>query len=178
MTPKTILIFVPLILIAIAFLLFGLPQIRSILDLRGKVLEQKSALKVIQGKFESTKDVVGQFQAIRETDRELVASALPMGVDLPNLLVRLETLISSSGLVSEAIEVKRGEEQPGEGVLASSVVNITVLGNYESLKVFLKALEQNLRIFDVETISFAAPALSEGGGDFRFSLSIKTYHQP
>jgi Tfp pilus assembly protein PilO len=167
MSSKTILTFLPVVATAVLFLMFGLPQIRSLQELRSDVLDQKRAFTTIQEKFESTKDVVAQFRAIDERDRALVASALPSGLDLPNLLVRLEDIISSSGLVSEAIDVKEG-----------GLVNIIVLGNYESLKVFLKALEQSLRIFDVESISFAAPTLSEGGGvDFRFSLSMKTYYQ-
>ncbi len=166
MNSKTILTFLPVIVTAVLFLIFGLPRIRSIQDIRGDVLAQRSDLTAMREKFESTKDVVAQFQSIEERDRELVASALPMSLDLPNLLVSLETLISSSGLVSEAIEVK-----------PAGLINITVLGNYESLKVFLKELERSLRIFDVETISFTVPTLSEGGaGDFRFSLSIKTYY--
>lgn len=166
MNPKTITILVLFIFAGVVFVVFGLPQIRSIQDIRSDVIEKKRDFTAMQEKFESTKGVIAQFQSIEEKDRALVLSALPKDLDLPNLLVRLERLISSSGLVSEAIEVRE------------SVINVTVLGNYESLKVFLKELERSLRIFDVEDVSFAAPELTkEGAGDFRFLLRIKTYYQ-
>lgn len=157
MTPKKIIIFVLLVLAGVIFVAFGLPQIKSIQDLRGDARDKERDFAAILEKFESTKAVIAQFRSIEERDRELVLSALPKDLDVPNLLVRLDDLVVSSGLVSEAIGIK------------GDVISITVLGNYESLKVFLKQLEQSLRIFDVEAISFAE--------DSRFSLSIKTYYQ-
>lgn len=157
MNPKTIIIFVLLVFAGVLFVTFGLPRIRDIQDLRSDTLEQAKALEIVQEKFESTKGVISQFQSIEEGDRRRIASALPKSLDLPNLLVHLDALVSSSGLLSEAIDARE------------TVINITVLGNYESLKVFLNELEQSLRIFDVETVSFTE--------DSRFSLSIKTYFQ-
>ena len=86
--------------------------------------------------------------------------------------------------LSGTIEVKSktGQPQTGgiitdsqtPGAILEFPIILNVSGPYESFKEFLRDLEKNLRLIDVQEISFITPPQ---GTTFDFNLRLKTYFQ-
>lgn len=205
MGPKFITIFA--IVVASLFVLFFLvgPKFGSVQDMRTAVFRQKQNVSRLVEELEVTKNALSRFQGLDKMDLERVEKFLPNGLDAPNLLVHLDSLVASAGLVAEVLTLDTsdrsltsiaGSTDPGttagldtgqgsdlapkflaQESLGSATINLTVRGNYESFKPFLESIEESLRIFDVENIAFSSPQITkEGVGAFRFAVVLKTYY--
>lgn len=131
------------------------------------------------------------------SDANKIAQAVPQQEDIAGLLVRLEELSSQSGLILDNINFtvpeakKKGrnlaanEEEAGkDSALApvsgvkTLVANLSLNGSYDSLRSFLKAVEDNLRVMDVATISFDVKegvAGQPAAAGQNFNVSFNTY---
>lgn len=175
-----------------------LPKGEEVGALQKKFSAKKGEMELARAKFETTKQAVSQFQSLVKPEIEGVNSAFPDRVDLPDLFVLTDSFISKSGLIGGDIRVNVREDELGEqptfipagGVVAPRFLGIaetkgfgeidvsfSVVGDYESFKVFLKDLEKSLRIFDVQSVSFSVPEFGERvAGGFRFGVNMKTYY--
>ena len=202
MAPKTLITILLLIFSGALFFLLVMPQFREVRDLKVANTRLRGEVESVREKITSTKKAIAKFKAIEQEDIARIEAALPKEIDLPNLLVLVESLISSSGLITQDIDVlaskpivvraaaqttsqgargisprflsKATEEDRGH---RAATIVFSMLGTYESFKGFLADAERSLRIFDVETISFSSPASGEGSGIFRFSMKMKTYYK-
>lgn len=125
---------------------------------------------------------------ISEADR--ISQAVPKNERLPDLLVLLEALSSQNGLILEGITFDSSANGSIEASLLGvpSVVDdgnsgsdakildvdLSLNGSQNSLKSFLGAVEQSLRIMDVSAIGFSEQDLTNPSGQ-DFKVSIKTY---
>lgn len=198
MKPKAIITFAILVLVGVLVFVLVLPQLEGIMSLTSKLSKNQKEAQDVKSKFETTRRAISQFQSLKDADIAVVESAFPSKVDLPDLLVLTDSLISRAGLLGENIAISVSEDGPAKpnpqiSVAAGAIaprfispaevsgrgevnINFSVVGNYESFKVFLGTLEKSLRIFDVQSISFATPPESEKiAGAFRFGVSMKTY---
>lgn len=168
MSSKAITTFVILALIGVAFFVLLWPKIGEIQGVRGEVSDKSADGAIIKERVETTRKAISQFQGLSDSDINMVESALPNDVDLPNLFVLIQSLISSAGLIGEDIRV--GEDSGGVSI------SFTLRGGYESLKAFLSEAEKSLRIFDLESITFTSSG-ARGGDEnsFIFGLKMKTY---
>jgi len=199
MKPKVIITFVALVFSAVLVFVLVLPEFKELGSLRDRLLKQKEETAQIRNKFETTRQAIIQFERLIPKDIERVNLSLPDKMDLPDLLVLVDSLIAQAGLIGEDINisfpsVKEGkpaiflpqtagvitpkfikqEEFSGRG---EANINLSVIGSYESFKAFLEQLEKSLRIFDVQSVSFSTPQTAERiAGAFRFGVSMKTYY--
>ncbi|OHA00689.1 MAG: hypothetical protein A3C07_00510 [Candidatus Sungbacteria bacterium RIFCSPHIGHO2_02_FULL_47_11] len=123
-----------------------------------------------------------------------ISQAVPLGTQSSELLVVLETLAADHNVALKSIDiavssapatpqlVAIGQPVPG-GLSPASLfddsirelpITLNLTGSYESLKNFLRDLEQSIRIIDVVDISFGSV---EKGGLINFSVRAKTYYQ-
>jgi len=105
--------------------------------------------------------------SVDESKIRRLERVIPKTPEEPELLVQMEELATESAVALSSISFQT-DESGGRVVL-----NETVTGTYENLKRYLKNLENNLRLLDVETIS-----LSSGGdsGSFQsLNLSVVAY---
>lgn len=152
-----------------------------------------------------TKDrdqLVETINSLSQEDLTRISQAIPQGPKAADLMVLMENLTTSHSMVLNRIDLagftslKTGEvsgavpQQPRPGALPSlkpkSNVSIkdfpltmNVNGTYETFKTFLRDLEHNLRIIDVEDLSFTAPGGATGSksSTVDFSIKAKTYYQ-
>ena len=202
MAPKTLITILLLIFSGALFFLLVMPQFREVRALADAKTRLQGEVATVQEKIISTKNTIAKFMAIEREDVARIEAALPKEIDLPNLLVLVESLVSSSGLITQDIDVlvskpvvgvarsqaavagargisprflsKPTEEDRGH---RAATIALSMLGTYESFKGFLQDAERSLRIFDVETISFSSPASGQSTGVFRFSMKMKTYYK-
>ena len=201
MNPKTLITILLLIFSGVLFFLLVMPKVREVRELASTKTRLQGEVETVREKIVSTKNTIAKFTAIEQGDITRIEAALPKEIDLPNLLVLVESLISSSGLITQDIDVLASkpivrraaaqttsqsaggisprflsaptEEDRGHAV---ATIAFSMLGTYESFKAFLQDAERSLRIFDVETISFSSPASGQSAV-FSFSMKMKTYYK-
>lgn len=200
MKPQLIITFALLVLGGVFVFVLVLPKFEAIGVLQNKLARNREDIKIAESKFQATKKAIDQFKNLTQKDLNLVDSALPDKMDLPDLLVLVDALIAQSGLIGEDITIHAETDESQKNVIASPLaagtiapkfiqkqddisgrgkasISFSVIGSYELFKLFLKQLEQNLRIFDVQTISFTS-VHSAGKSDeaFRFGVHMNTYY--
>lgn len=146
---------------------------------------QKAAVEKIGG-FISSYESSGRFQEIDGA----VSAALPPGEETSNALVQLSGILEQSGLtlktmnfsvagIKNIVPSASGKRQAQSKKLEKPVGTIRIQtqfsGSYENLKRFLGKLETSLRIFDVESITFAP--LDRARDNFSYNMAIITYYQ-
>lgn len=120
----------------------------------------------------------------RRSDIEKVNQIVPQGQDFPSILVMLEALASENGLIFKNVGISRGssavvDSGSAKKSLQSSSVTLSLTGSYQDFKNYLKELEKNLRIFDIQSIGFFGSTLStaQALNAIDFGLTLDVYYQ-
>jgi len=188
--------FVPIILILIfaAIVVFlNVPGVQKILDTRKQIDSRKQALIEEQELIVKVENLVKLYEDNKESV-DKINYIIPSGEDIPNLIVQLEALAFEQGLVLGKIEMtpretgqERGgdtqQEKPAEGYKALTI-NISVMGTYTAIKNYLLAVEENMRLMDINSLNFSSKSGAEEGEEispetqiFDFNLTMTTYYQ-
>lgn len=192
MDVKFVIIVVLLITATFIFLGFVYPKFTEIQSIKDDIDVENSARDDAENKAKILRDEIDQYANLKDSDLDLLDRVLPKTADLPNLYVHVNSLVLSSGLITRdiVIEGEGGVESAasnntGEGSgfdSASSFrkIPLTVLaeGSYDSLKEFLKRLEESLRVIDVQSIEISPQ--SGGTGmvrGFGFKVSADVYYK-
>jgi len=168
------------------------PEWRTFQNLR-EGLEKLTAASIELDTLAQNRDqLISRINSLPQRDLDRIEKAVPQGPQGAEFLVVLEGFALRHGLILKRVDLtgtkaaeRGGTAQPRPSALLAQSpstgdiikelpVNLNVQGSYENLKTFLNDLEMNLRITDVEELSFTAPT---GPGPFDFSLKLKTYYQ-
>jgi Tfp pilus assembly protein PilO len=121
---------------------------------------------------------------------------VPNNPDIPNLIVQIEALTQENGMSLDAVDFriletkttgKAEELRSGETGTAEKPVqnyhlldiNIRISGDYPAFKNFLKEIENNIRLFDLQSVGFISATSKEGEtGKFEFDINLQAYYKP
>jgi len=121
--------------------------------------------------------LIGQYNE-RTSDLVSFSKAIPVGQNIPELLINLEALASENGLIFSGVNFKPKDlKTPNVKTL---IMEIKIKGSYPALQNYLKAMEKSLRLFDVTSISFngiAPGQVNVNLNNLEFNLSVNTYYQ-
>ncbi|MBI4085654.1 MAG: hypothetical protein HY433_00170 [Candidatus Liptonbacteria bacterium] len=147
---------------------------------RASILQVKNSIASYKGE--------GQFQ-------DVVSLALPLNPDLAGAFAQITSLVQNNRLALQGVTVNvpvmqtasvKSKALSGKTVGASATAilkpfgvitfQIRLIGSYEDFKAFLKNLESNIRIFDIQKISFQ-PAAKPDQNLYMYDLTVSTYYQ-
>ena len=143
-----------------------------------------------------------QIYESREEEINKVYYVLPSLADIPNLIVQFEALASENGLILENLGFGKTEAAKKTGGVSWSTgaegedtidrvqegyqslrMSLVLIGSYQSFKSFLKAIEHNIRLMDIRSISFSSAAEQEGEEEgtvgiptYTFSVDLDVYY--
>jgi len=121
--------------------------------------------------------LIGQYNE-RASDLTSFSKAIPVGQNIPELLINLEALASENGLIFSGVNFKPEDlKAPG---IKTLIMEIKVKGSYPAFQNYLKGMEKSLRLFDVTSISFngiAPGQVNVNLNNLEFNLSVNTYYQ-
>lgn len=185
---KNIIILV-LVLGFIAIVVFlDLPEAQEVLVLRKDIENQKEEFldkQILLAKVEKLqKSYEENKESLEKTDY-----ILPSDEDIPNLIVQFESLALEAGLILEEVSFSTKEGAGGKartareiekGAIAKDYQTMTaslkLIGTYSGIKGFLRLIEENMRLMDVDSVDFSLEE-TELGSFFNFDLSLTTYYQ-
>jgi Tfp pilus assembly protein PilO len=156
-----------------------LPEYEAIRQLRGERESLTKLLKEEQRVTDSLTRLVSAPSGVSNLQQNL-SLTLPTTQAIPEAVNQLEGIAKTRGISVEALGI---ELLPLEATSTDSAikpvgglrVSLSAKGSYESLKLYLAALETNIRIMDVRSLKI------EGGGSkqstLSYSLKVDTYYQ-
>lgn len=138
--------------------------------------------QLIQNRDALTKTI----NTVSRNDLQKIDSALPEGSRSADFLVLLEALAQKNKVVMRQVNLSEPTSQagglprpggtvslPSSNTFRELPIVLNVGGSYESFKSFLRDLEKNLRVVDIQNISFSGSGINQ----FEFSVRGKTYYQ-
>ncbi len=185
----------PLILILVSvaiFWWFDLDVWGNIQTARDVIVKNKEALVQRQLLAENLKKLSDQYKE-HITDVAKINQIVPTGPEIPNLLVMLEALAGENSLIFQGVDFSL--IKPVIGPAAAQAANVpaglqivqmgvklkgSYPGSYLNFLNYLKAIENNIRLFDTSNVTFNVPPTQKPGQpvpDIEYSLIINAYYQ-
>lgn len=169
---------VAFILLVGAFLTVGLLILQPLLvryrQINGEIVTASTVLADERSYLESLQRSIFAAQEIPPETLEKVEEALPRGVDIPKLLVVLSRVAKQNGVSLNSVQFGVGA---GDDLTQVNIgMNISA-ADYLTLRTYLHAVEQNLQILDLQSISVVPTRLGESGGQ-TYPVILHTYALP
>ena len=173
-----------LILISIAtFIFYTRPKYAEMQGYQAKVAEYDEALNN-EAKLQQDRDALSNaYHSFSPIAEQRLEKLLPDNADNIRLIIDLQKFAVANGVNVVSIEfdssqtnqgVTGAAEDPRAGSKDYGVFDLSysITGTYQNFLSFLKALESNLRVSDVQAIDFASGATSDA---YTYTLHMKTY---
>jgi len=188
----------PIILIIVSILtfIFGVnPLYKDVKSLRAETDAYNTALNNSTDLQKTQDGLIKSYGEISEADKSRLADLLPSSLNNIQFILEVERIANLQGMPIKDIKfdtMKKDNTATDTNTVVSATdidtrpygvfpIEFTTEGNYDSFLLFLKALEYNLRLADVKSISFSVPedtGKPVPGVDpnvYRYVLNIETY---
>ena len=159
LNPKLITIFLLLFVSLLLGYFIALPEFRRGSEKKQEFLRAQSDLAITKGDLTHTRELIDFYKKLSSDNKSRLIQALPVEVDLPNLLVQVDRMARESGVLLEDFSIKEEglaitgfEAESAESGTGSSLMTMKIAGGYSAIKEFMKSLEGFLRIIDVASI--------------------------
>ena len=171
---------IPLVLILAAGALYVFQTSSYVDEIRSlqAVKQERQALRDNADQIRARRDIINEQQVgqISLEEREKLNRLLPDAIDNVRLIIDIENIARRYGMVPQ---VRSFSDTGGsEGVVVTNTkpyntvtVAFSVSGSYDTLKRFVRDLEQSLRLVDIQNIKFSA----EDNDFYSYEFQIKTY---
>ena len=174
---------------------YVLPQSNMYMAMRSDTGALERISQGLDGAGETRDLLRDKIKSVSKADLERVELVLPKGPGREILIRVIDYYGAENGVAVKSIAFveKEGVEasqagadlsvpRPGgapEAAVGKSrkemTINLEGVGNYDSMKRFLDALEKHIRIIDVESVMFSA--MQSPAEAVKFSIKAKTYYQ-
>jgi len=155
---------------------FVWPSIQLLSDFNRELKNSREDLVLLETAKDQLQQESELFASISASDKQLVELAAPLSQDRTGLINLLNDLAGNNGLVVDSMSIAEetaAARRASTDALASMSVTLSLEGAYNSLKVFVDALEQSLRVFEIESVDIAA---SQDEDLAQFIVRVKAYY--
>lgn len=203
---KWIIVLVMGVVLFLSYSLVLSPQVHAVQRAAEESLPAKrKILRDLQAIKQELDGIVLDFERLKQdkqTEFEKLNVLLPRGSEYEKIFTLLDDITTRSGLKLTSIsiafsegaaqrapepafqEVKPGAPQVDASAVQKMVININVSGgNYETLKQYLDAIERNIRLLDVSSLSFDGSAFAAAADEKErtmttasFAIELVTYY--
>jgi Tfp pilus assembly protein PilO len=180
-----------MILVFVAVIVFlDVPMVQGVLNSRNEIESNQSQLVEEQNFMNLLEKLISKYKSNEDILKNL-DNILPENSDISNLLVQIEALVNAGGLTTKDVHFSIADDKDaskaeiaraGNGTRTkitsnykAVTINLVAAGDYNALKKFLQATEENMRLIDVESISISNETQGSGAL-FNFEIVLKTYY--
>jgi Tfp pilus assembly protein PilO len=157
------------------------PSYADVNQLRGELESRSELLESQKDIVEKVQKLLGEYQSVAGL-KQNISLVLPNKEDYPTLFNQIDGLSRSSGMQLEGVNVSVQPSTASAGAAGANVprvgiiqLNLSLSGPYQAFKSFIQALETNMRIMDVVSIS-----VNPGTGaaqNYSYSIVVNAYYQ-
>lgn len=160
------------------------PQLENYKGLLGQVESKQAQLNGERNYLQSLEQSIAAAEKIPAETLQDVEEALPSEPGIPELIVRLSRLAEAHRVVLSNIQFSQPTNAPEVGQEATEkgtpvqvmTINMNLASpSYAATRRYLDAVERNLRLFDVQTLS-VAPGQGDDGQSY--AIQLRTYVLP
>ncbi len=172
---KIILVLIVSLFLFAGYLFIVLPKYKQIsFDIEAGGRKENLEYLNRQKYYNQLKKLQAEYLKINVSDINKVNIMLPDKKDIESLLPEIEGIILKNGLLLTSIQVENMGGAPTDKGISQEIkkikININVVGtDYVGFKNLLKAIENNLRLMDINNLSFDPTGNTT-------SLDITTYY--
>lgn len=174
---KSTLIGVFLIVLALAvYMLLIRPFVEQSAVLKTNIVAKGEELAKVGEEIKNYKDFEEKLNLSTEVNKQEVFKAIPSQMRQDEVIEDIINIADTYDITLNSISFSKGGS--GQDSVKSLVVNASFIGNYNDLVDFLEGIEQNPRVFKVNSISVQINKLDISKLErASFSLAIETFYQ-
>lgn len=151
------------------------PEFQHVSDRRALLYSNQTALRNQTKAVNDVEGLIKEFQGFAQA-RETVTLALPISQDIPYVLWQVGTLAQTAGVSLKSFDNSPEPfitpKEPLAQRLGVMDVTIVVQGTYDNMKQFVKYLETNVRVFNVQNFDIT-PTGSTVNGEPTYQLAVE-----
>jgi len=164
---------------------FGIiPLIKSIQEEKIDYLKLQYSIDQEKKILGDLRDLIGEYKKYEASTFKKLNKILPNNIDQSIILVQLDALAFSNGASLQSLnfgtptQVSVASLGGGQQVINSIPINVSVVGNYLSVKNFLNALYKNLRLLEIDSANFQSPEKTEKGEIlYTVNISLRAFYK-
>lgn len=169
------------------FSIFVMPRYRVVQTMRTDVASYNTRLATAQRLKLSREDLIARYNSIPKADLDNLKTLLPDSVDNIRLIIQLDALATKNGLSSlrnvqydsaKTDQSIKGDQTPGtQRPYGDFQISFETSGQYKNFLSFISDLEQNLRLVDISSVTFAPVANPDKAiaDSIKYTVVLKTY---
>jgi Tfp pilus assembly protein PilO len=157
-----------------SFFVYTNPTYKSVESLKAEAAQYELALDKAKEAEVKKEELISKYNTFSADDLDNLYKLLPDTVDNIRLLLDINQVASSYGTSITNIQVDSGQTNTQANdprPYGSLIVKFTITLSYENFQKFLRDIERNLRVTDINTLSF----ISSESGLYTYEVAIKTY---
>jgi Tfp pilus assembly protein PilO len=156
------------------------PLYSDIQKIRGDEASRENLSKTEQDAIKQVKDLLQNYQK-QQNFQQAADQALPPYTDVGGLVAQISGMASANKLQVGSVTIGATSIETGSkqitSPLASFDFQVRVSGTYDDFKEFLRMVETNIRVIDVQDVGIQ-PSGKPESGLYNFDLRMVTYYQP
>jgi Tfp pilus assembly protein PilO len=183
---------VVIVSLTVALLAFTVVTSKYLLDMsvyQANVISKKNDVnKILEENVKSVNVIVAEFEAFDSTPESIIGTndpnskvildALPSKYDFPALISSIQNVASGRSYTIESIsgtdaELTIEQAPSGDPVVVPIPLTISVRGDYDGVKQFIRDLELTIRPIKIQKLT-----VSGSGSGLAVSVQAETYFQP
>ena len=152
------------------------PEIKEV---RNRISIYNKTIETIRSVKNSVDKLLGEYNSISQENIDKINKVIPSGSESMNLVVQIEDMMKSNGLVLKSIDTKESAKESsvkkkGEGEKAVSPLSLSIKaqGSYQSFYSFMNEAEKSLRLMDIGSVKVNAIGDKEV---YDFSIEAVSY---
>ncbi len=157
---------------AFAFFVLILPEFTSIKNARAALQVRQVLIEERKMELKNVAELNAQYKA-RQAGIDKITTFMPEQKRVDQIVSSIQQIASQAGLnladMTTAAAVETGEAAGYK----KTFVSFNVIGQYPSFVIFLKLLEQNLRLYDIFEIIGSLTTSAAGGSQNLVNFSVK-----
>lgn len=158
----------------ILFFVLALPAWESIGTLRDNIAVQKETLDK-KNNLVAKVDEFRKKTTEKQTDLNKLASILPQERKTEEVVVSLEDMAKTSGILIKTLKTGVIKETGQNANFKTLQVEVSGSGRYSAIADFIKSLEKNLRVFDVQQLTILTDTSAIIPGSLNVEVKFYTY---
>lgn len=158
------------------------PEFKKLKDLRSEVYSKERAFNEHKRAVLKVQDLVAKFKGSAQL-KETVDMALPAGPNVTQVLGQMHAIARTNQVTITGLSVKPMPFEADKKTLVRRIgklqIDVIVVGSYDGVKNFTKALETNIRVADVKTMNIQSGREngSRSSETLAVNLGIQVYYQ-
>ncbi|MCX6788683.1 MAG: type 4a pilus biogenesis protein PilO [Candidatus Jorgensenbacteria bacterium] len=156
------------------------PKMDSMVIMRASVVEKENFLEKQKQATTAANEAVTKMNSAK-TAKDTMSLAIPVGPGMTQALSQIDSMAVASKVSVDSFTITPATPEASAEALVKRLgkldINMTVSGNYDSAKGFLKLLETNIRVVNVKSFEFIPGTGQQDAAPYSLKIVAEMFYQ-